>query len=109
MASDRAGRQLATWERLGRTETLTYTPRGGSARSIEGLVERPGNEDTMHAASPALRVTVLSDDTDGIATDEVDTGGDTLSVAERVGEAAATRQITAVESQDEDWLTVEVR
>jgi len=95
-------------------ESVTYTPTGGApaARSITAVIDRrqPGPLDGVpHGGGPDLTATVKNDVTTGITAAEVDTGGDTISVARRIGETPVARRITKIISQDSAMLTLELR
>ena len=93
-------------------ETVTYRPRTGDARSITAIVERGGPADLAPAAggvAPLLRVRVANDSTTGISSDEIDTGGDRIDVAHRVGVAATTRPIVRIIEHDAASLLLELR
>ncbi len=66
-------------------EEVGYYARDGSdVRTIQALVLRDG---------PELTVRVKNSDCDGISSEEIDTGGDEISVSLRVGDAAVRRSI----------------
>jgi len=109
MATDTAKRHMTGFEERGLTEQVTYRPVVGDARVIDALVDRDGRDDAMNAATPAMRVTVLDDETDGITAVEIDTGGDRIDVAERIGGAATSRHIQRIAEQDGEFVTVEVK
>lgn len=84
-------------------EPITYFPRDGSAgddgRLISAMVERQELEALSEAGDISIQGTIVrvrNDDTKGIASDEVDTGGDELSFARRVGETPQRRSIVRV-------------
>ncbi len=109
MASDHAKHFLERLKRLGHTEELSYTPGGGEARTLTAVVDRDGLDDQGNTIAPRLRVTVLNDEADGIPLAELDTGTDTIDVADRLGGTARTRQFRQIVLQDSDFLTMEVR
>jgi len=93
-------------------ESVSYVPAGGDARSIRAVVNRTdaaGLGVAGEAVSPQITVAVLNDETDGISSDEVDTGGDKITLALRLGETAQSRRITRIVQQDAATLIVEVR
>lgn len=81
-------------------ETVTYYDRNGSAgREISAMVERGTLEvisETGDVTSQAIIVRVENDSVRGIASDEIDTGGDELSVPTRIGETSQRRAIVRV-------------
>lgn len=118
MASDRAKRQMAAWKRQGRAEEIDYRPGGmpaegedDNARTIDAVVDRTSPEDVMSARAPGMRVTVLNDADDGIATagdEQIDRGADLLEIAELVGGEPVARGIQRIIKQDADFVTLEV-
>ena len=76
-------------------ETVTYWPASGSSRSISAVVTRsePGR-------MPVINALVMNSETEGIASDEVDTGGDKIELGKRVGESPKKLRITEILSQD---------
>lgn len=108
MASDRAKRQWTRHQQRGWTETVTWRPAGGTARTIQAQVDRGPRENQMHAAVAALRATVLVDDTLGVpAASAIDKGLDQLELAERRGGTARCRHIRDLSDQDDDdFLTL---
>lgn len=86
-------------------EAVTYKPNGGGSRSIDAIVNR-NPPAASEAASQGLiapgrmLLTVENDATSGISTDEIDTGGDKVTVALRVGGTATDRPITQLVNDD---------
>jgi len=76
-------------------ETVTYFPASGSARRIIAVITRsePGR-------MPVINALVMNSSSEGIASDEVDTGGDKIECAKRVGEKPGLLRITEVLNQD---------
>jgi hypothetical protein len=69
-------------------ETVTYFPRSGSSRQIRAVITRPGAEQMAGVAggsAPQFEVLVKNDSASGIASDELDTGGDKVELAGRDG------------------------
>jgi len=101
------------------TETVIYRPADGDARNVIALVDReaPGPLPGAGAAvGQQLTITVINqatnaddDDYGGITSDEIDTGGDKVDVAPRVGETRKTRMVKRIAAQDEGMMTVELR
>lgn len=81
-------------------EYVTYYPRDGSdGRRVKAMVERGTLEiiaETGDVTSQAIIVRVENDDRCGISSDEVDTGGDEIEVALRIGVTAQRRAIVRV-------------
>ena len=93
-------------------ETVTYYPKAGGSRSITAVVSRqpPGSLDgAPHGHAPRLSVHVKNDATAGISSAEIDTGGDELNLAVRIGEAAENRRITKILNMDHGMLELELR
>ena len=76
-------------------ETVTYFPVIGSARQISAVVTRsePGR-------LPVINALVMNSETEGIASEDVDTGGDEIECAKRVGKKPKRLRITEVLNQD---------
>lgn len=93
-------------------EPVTYYPRTGEARSINAVVIRealailPEDGD---AVTPVFEIHVANSATAGIASDELNLGGDALAFAVRVGQEATKRTITRLTGHDEGMLILECR
>lgn len=95
-------------------EPIVYTPVTGSPRNIQGIVTRnPPMVDlaTQQEARPKMTVMVENNAVTGISTAEIDTGGDTITVAYRVG---TTPQAYALgfdpnDGQTGNMITLELR
>lgn len=90
---------------------ITYYPRSGGSRSIIGIVDQDlvsGVSGFPGANTPFARIAVKNSVTDGIASNEVDTGGDKIGYSVRVGQTAQQRRISRVLSQDYGMVTLEV-
>jgi len=98
--------------RIGLTESITYRPTGGAARTIEAVVDR--QLPTALPGSPApvrthrWEVTLVNDSSVGIAMSSLNLQLDKLDVADRVGATAAARSILAILEQDPEWLKLGV-
>ena len=93
-------------------ETIVYKPRGGGSRSIEAVVTRAGAEGLGGAPAgnaPLSNILVKNDSTEGISSSEIDTGGDKVTIAHRIGDTAQDRRITNIIGQDCGMMTLEVR
>ena len=93
-------------------ETVTYKPRASGSRSITAIVsrERPeGLDGAPHGSAPLLTIEVANDSTTGISSDKVDTGGDIVEMAVRIGETAQDRPIKEIISQDAGMMRLELR
>jgi hypothetical protein len=89
-------------------ESISYTPSGGAAKTIDAVVFREGSrqhEDTIGRGTRTnqrqydIEILISNDATDGIAT--VIPREDTVSVAKRPGEAAQTFLVASVIQSDE--------
>jgi len=89
------------------TETVTYTPRGGSARAIEAIITRAAPD--VEIDVPVARIKVRNDVTLGIDAATVDTGGDTIAWPPKRGGSTRTSRISDVLSADAGFVTVGVR
>ena len=93
-------------------ETVSYTPAGGEAREITAAVRRqpPGPVEGMPAGrGPQLTIAVANDATTGISSSELDTGGDTVTVAVRVGQTPKVRAIVGIVSHNAAQMVLELR
>lgn len=92
-------------------QAITYYPRGGGSRAIVGIVDQEqvsGIPGVPGANTPPARITVKNSATDGISSTEIDTGGDKIGYSVRIGQAAQSRRIGKIISQDHGMLTLEV-
>lgn len=84
----------------GMGETVGYYNRDGDpVRNVSALVERGTPEimaETGDVTTQAVIVRVDNDATTGIASTEIDTGGDEISVALNEGDTAQRRQVARV-------------
>ena len=72
-------------------EIVTYHPRGGGSRTINAIVDRePPSlmDDAGNVLALSFMLYVANSLTDGITADEIDTGGDTISIKSRVTNTA---------------------
>ena len=93
-------------------EDVKYLPRGGGEREITAVVDREAVAEfagSGQGQSLIIVVIVANSATTGIATSEVDTGGDKIELAMRLGETVKQRRITKIIGQDAGMLTLEVR
>lgn len=86
-------------------ETVTYVPLSGSERSISAIVDRappmpPAGSPVKAGLAPKITAEVANDSTNGITSSELNTGGDKLKLAVRIGEAATARPIITVLRHD---------
>ena len=93
-------------------EPVVYIKRTGKARPINAIVVRdmlsilPEDGDTI---TPVFEVFVPNDNIKGIASDELDLGGDCIAFAVRVGEKPTRRTIMKLLAHDEGMLQLECR
>lgn len=92
-------------------ESVVYRPRTGAARTIRAIVDRqsyaaiPG---LSQGIGPNVTVHVLNSATLGISSTELDTGGDKMDVALRLGKTAETRVIARLVGHDAGMLDLEL-
>lgn len=92
-------------------ESIVYRPRVGSTRNIVAIVDRspPAPLGPPGTLAAQLTVAVMNSAVVGISAGELDTGGDSIDVALRVGGTPETRRITRIAEQDAGMLVLEVR
>jgi len=93
-------------------EEITYLPAGGGSRTIDAIVNRDQPTelgDAPHGHAPLAVIVVRNDATAGISSAEVDTGGDQVRLAVRLGKDPQDRRITKIISQDSGMMQLEVR
>jgi len=85
------------------SETVTYYPAVGAGRRITAVVSRgePGGiPDIQDGSFQSPTILVRNDSAKGIASDTVDTGGDEIECARRVGEKPKRLRILEIINQD---------
>ena len=97
-------------------EDVIYTPRDGRPRTITAVVDRnppSAIPEVVGAAGGGLAqrfvISVANDELTGIAPDRLDTGGDAVHIAPRIGEALEEFRIAGIVSQDPGMIQLEVR
>jgi len=93
-------------------EYVTYVPASGSARRIRAVIYRPGPEQLPGVAGgsrPAIEVLVKNDSTAGIASDEIDRGGDKIQIAPTVNKKPVTMRIAELINHDAGCLLLKVQ
>lgn len=90
-------------------EDIVYRPVDGTARTIRALVDRQDRQDGAYGRTPVTQITVLDDDSDGIAAADLDTARDMVDVAAISGADADSRAITRIVDQRPGVLVLEVR
>jgi hypothetical protein len=94
------------------SEPVIYTPRTGSPRTVAVLVDRNPPEELPEAQGlriERVQVTALNDVLVGLVPASLDTGGDTVTVAPRVGGTARPMNLTKIVRQSQWLVTVELR
>lgn len=92
-------------------ETVVYYPRRGASRSIDVVIERepaqPVAEDLGSHNIPIWRVHVANDATSGIASTELNLGGDQIALSPRDGQTPVKKSITQILLQDHGMLVLQ--
>lgn len=93
------------------TEFVTYFPASGDSRRIQAVVNRLGPEqiEALGGGRQVSEVLVKNSSTDGIASTEVDTGGDKIKMAPRAGSVPVMMRITKILSQDAGMIKLKVQ
>ena len=91
-------------------EQITYYPAGGGSRSIKGIIDRGSFEDYGDdmVQSPTFSITVANDNTTGISSAELNTGGDAIAFPMRRGDSDSTKRIVAIVTQNAEMIKVEM-
>lgn len=84
------------------TESIIYVPRTGSSRTIKAQVFRDPVHLDPSVPRPKMRIIVANDSTIGISSSELDTGGDQIEVAYRIGQTAQRYNINRSPGAGED-------
>lgn len=113
MTAADAQAMLRDWGELG-----VYVPRTGARRNIWLIVDRNAPQpigESQAVMRPILRATVANaatavedDGFGGIASHEVDTGGDKVEVPVRIGATAKSLPVRQILNEDEAMMTVEI-
>lgn len=94
-------------------EPVVYYPATGGQRSIDAIVTRDPPEiydDQGKAVLPKFTLRVHNSCTLGISSQELDTGGDDISILLKVGDVKPTRRtIMKLMSQDSGVVSIAVR
>lgn len=97
-------------------ETVTYYPHVGfgeteTSREIKAIVIRnqieTSSADGGDVVIPVFEVYVKNDSTLGISSSELDTGGDKILIATRIGGTAKKRSIVYLVDQDEGMIQLQ--
>jgi hypothetical protein len=93
-------------------ESIVYHKRNGRTRPINAVVIRealgilPEDGDVVY---PMFEIHVANDPSEGIASDELNLGGDQLEFPDRVGQPPKRHSILKLLSHDEGMLVLECR
>jgi len=93
-------------------EPVVYVKGSGVARPIKAVVfreELSSSEESGGAVTPIFEVHVENDSVNGIASTELDTGGDQIEIPVRDGMTAACRSIISIVSQDHGMMVLMCR
>lgn len=93
-------------------ETVIYYDRSGEARCIAAVVVREALSifpEDGDAITPVFEIHVANDSENGISSEELNLGGDSLAFAVRVGQDRSKRTIARLLSHDEGMLVLECR
>lgn len=93
------------------TETITYFPVSGASRQIKAVVDRPGPEalgDLSGGQRENIEILVKNNGTDGIASTDVDTGGDKVQIGIRGNRRPIMMRITEILGQDAGMMKLKV-
>jgi hypothetical protein len=88
-------------------ESVTYYPLAGGSRSVTAMVLRDELSvvpELGDVQSQSIVVRVLNNSTTGISSTEIETGGDEIAVALRLGEASVRRAIVRVQADSTGFL-----
>lgn len=92
-------------------ETITYFPASGASREIKAVVNRTGPElpgDFSGGQRDSVEILVKNNSTDGIASTEIDTGGDKAQIGIRGNRRPILMRITEILSQDAGMMKLKV-
>jgi hypothetical protein len=93
-------------------EPVVYYKRNGRSRKIDAVVVRDDSLQLQEASdlvTPRFTIYVANDEAEGIASDELDLGGDQIGLSSRVGEPIDRRSIVRLVDHDEGMLVLECR
>jgi hypothetical protein len=91
-------------------EVVLYRPVLGASRSIKAVVireELASSEESGGAVTPVFEVHVANNSTTGIASTEINLGGDAIDFPVRDGLPSVTRRINAMLFQDTGMLVLQ--
>ena len=90
-------------------EYVTYIPSSGSRRRIQVVVTRTEPEPLPGVAGgalPLIDVLVENDSTTGIASDEIDTGGDKIEMSKRINNIPKILRLTEIINHDAGCMLI---
>ena len=93
-------------------ESVVYRPYGGTERTILAIVNRFPVDQLVGVSEsflPRIVLTVRNNNTVGISSTEIETGGDQIDVAMRYGDTPQTISILRVVKSDAALVTFEAR
>jgi hypothetical protein len=93
-------------------ESVVYYKRNGRSRKINAVVERDDSLQLQEASdlvTPVFKVRAPNDEVEGIASNELDLGGDQIGLSPRVGEPVERRSIVRLIEHDEGIMVLECR
>ena len=84
-------------------ELITYTPKGGTAKSIRAVVDRrriiPAGEDSGRTLINQVEIVIANEATYGVSS--INKGGDLVSLPERIGGALVNWVVADILRQDD--------
>ncbi len=93
-------------------ETVVYYKRNGLSRSVNAVIVREAfaiNPEDGDTITPVFEIHVANNSETGIASEEINIGGDQLKFSPRVGQPVSRRSITRIMGHDEGMLMLECR
>jgi hypothetical protein len=93
-------------------EPVVYYKSNGRSRNINAVVERDDSLQLQEASdlvTPVFKVKAPNDEVEGIASNELDLGGDQIGLSPRVGKPVERRSIVRLIEHDEGMLVLECR
>ncbi len=94
----------------GEATTITYLPRGGGSREIQAIVDWEEEQGVAgNVLSPTIEILVKNNATTGISSNEIDRGGDRVTIPMKIGGSTQNRAIKRILGQDCGMLELEVR
>jgi hypothetical protein len=91
-------------------EYVTYIPLSGSRRKIQAVVTRNEADQIAEVQGgnlPKIEVLVENDFINGITSEQIDTGGDKIEMAERVDEKPVILRLVNIINHDAGFMLIE--